>query len=81
MLDALFYRSNAPRVFAADNVGHPLGQLQMTFLGQFSIFDNIDRDIRINIAKHMKIYMQRGVLFDNTFFPHLLTLGIFNKRH
>ena len=79
VIQSLFYRSNAARIFAADYVADFMRKMKTLLCNNFLVLDNIDCNIVINESKDIKIHkVNRTLDFHNVFFTHTITFGILN---
>ena len=79
MLKILLGAAYAAGITAVNDVGELVGQLYVLFLGDNTVFDNIDGNMGAYIADNIKIYIEAAVYLDNVLTPHDLTGSVLNK--
>ena len=72
MRKLLLDRGNAARVLAVDDIRDFFRHLDIFFLYDFSILDDVDRDTVIDVAEHINIYqIKAAVDLDDVLASHL----------
>ena len=82
MRKLLLDRGNAARVLAVDDICDFFRHLDIFFLYDFSILDDVDRDTVIDVAEHINIYqIKAAVDLDDVLASHLAAARIFDNSH
>ena len=82
MRKLLLDRGNAARVLAVDDICDFFRHLDIFFLYDFSILDDVDRDTVIDVAEHINIYqIKAAVDLDDVLASHLAAARIFDDSH
>ena len=78
MRKLLLDRGNAPHALAVDDICDFFRHLDIFFLYDFSILDDVDRDTVIDVAEHINIYqIKAAVDLDDVLASHLAAARIF----
>ena len=79
MIQPLLDGSDAAGVFAFDHIGDLFWKLQLFFVNDLFVLDDIDGDIVVNKAKDIQIQLfDRTFNFDDIFSAHFVASGIFD---
>lgn len=79
--DLLLHGGDAARVLALDHVPQRLRQLEVQLLFQSAVFDQIDRDIAVDVTEHIEVDIDAVVDLDNVFLAVLFAHRVLNDRH
>lgn len=76
----MLYGSDAPGIFAPDDISDLLWQVQAFLLNDLLVLDDIDGDIVINETENVQVHKINGALdLHDIFFAHLAALRIFDN--
>jgi hypothetical protein len=79
LIQSLFDGCDASRITAVNDVADLFGKLEVQFVHDLSVFNDIHSDIRVDKANGVKIQLiHRALNFDNVLFAHFVALGIFD---
>lgn len=82
MRQLLLDGGDAARVLAVDDICDFFRHLDIFFLYDFSILDDVDRDTVIDVAEHINIYqIKAAVDLDDVLASHLAAARIFDDSH
>ena len=72
----LLNRSYTPGIFALYYIDNLLGHMHMLFFCNSPVFNDINRNVRINKSQYIKIYICCIFDFNNIFFPGKLSINL-----
>ena len=82
LVEFLFDRGNAARVFALDYIFYLLRKHQFFLLDDFFILDHIDCDVVINESQDVEVeFFDSALYFQDVLFPHFIADNIFEDRN
>ena len=82
MREPLFNGSDAPGVFAFDDVPDFLREGELPFIYDFSILDDIYRNVMVYERQYIQIQgVNVAFHFQDILFPLFIASGIFNNSH
>ena len=80
MIQPLLNGSNTSGVFAFDHIGDLFWKLQLFFVNNLFVLDDIDSDIVVNKAKDIQIQLfDRTFNFDDILNTHFVAAGVFDN--
>ena len=78
----LLDRSDAPGIFAFDDILDFLGQHQLFFLNDLTVLDDIDGDGMIDEAEDIQIqHIDVTLHLEDVLFSHFIAAGVLDDRH
>ena len=82
LLQFLLDGSDAARILAVNDVDQMMRQLQLFLLDNFTVFDDVHRDVVIDVAKHIQIdFIDRAFYLNDVFSAHLAAARVLDDRH
>ena len=80
MIQPLLNGSNTSGVFAFDHIGDLFWKIQLFFVNNLFVLDDIDSDIVVNKAKAIQIQLfDRTFNFDDILNTHFVAAGVFDN--
>jgi hypothetical protein len=70
MGDIAFGRSDTARIFAFQDIFHPVRQFQLVFFDDFLVSDDVDGNIGVNETQQIEIYVDMVIDFDEILLAH-----------
>ena len=80
MIDPFFNRADAARILAADDIGQPFGKGQLLLFHNFSVFDDTNGNMMIDISQKIKVEIDLPFDFDHIFSSELGAAGISDQN-
>ena len=77
----LLYGSNAAGILAGNNTIELGGKLKLTLFDYFAVFNEIDGDTGIKVAKNIEVEIDKGINLDNILFAGFAALCVLDDRN
>ena len=76
MINSFLDRADAAGIFAADNIGQPVGKGQFLFLDNLTIMYKADSDMMVNISQQVQVQTDFTLNLDHIFPPITAAAGV-----